>query len=135
MEKPRIVTPRETLMIPEGSREKIKSQYLEAGTKLSESAELFPFPGITPEAYRRLKQDEEEYPGYATPIDDFIARCSAEGMKVVVSGREGNQDVFIHPAMSTDELDYVSPRHLVLEGIQNSDLRQLVTTHRALKNR
>jgi len=49
--------------------------------KINESGESLPFPGINPEAYSRKKADDEEFPGYTTPIDEIIERCKKRGYK------------------------------------------------------
>lgn len=58
--------------------EPVKKTMLELSKELNESLERFPFPGINPETYTRLKQFDQDYPGLATPIDELIDRFKNE---------------------------------------------------------
>lgn len=61
-----------------------KEQIIALTLALHERGETFPFPGIDPESYARMKAGEEEDPGYTTPIDEIIQRLRQEGMKIVL---------------------------------------------------
>src|SRR3989344_9100185 len=70
--------------------------------------ESFPFPGIDHIAYQKLKADEEQFPGFATPIDVLIERFQNEGIKVVL--RSDGGDFYILPSGSDDiENDSIVP--------------------------
>ncbi len=95
--------------------------------ELIKSQERFPFPGIDAEAYAKLKTEEAEFPGYATPIDTLVARFRAEGMKVAFGKNPASGDIFVLPSGSDDiEHDSIFPRHLLLEGIMDGRLKVLV---------
>lgn len=68
--------------------------------ELSKSPEAFPFTGIDPEAYSKMKVDEEPYldSGHFTPIDEVIKKFQ-EGMKIVL-GKD--QDAYALPLHSND---------------------------------
>ena len=94
---------------------------------LSESQESFSFPGINPEAYVKLKSEEEEFPGYATPVDELIERFKNEGMKVVLGKDPDSGNVFILPSLSNDiENDGIFPKHLKINEIMDERLKKLI---------
>ena len=77
--------------------------------ELGESHEVFPFPGVNSEAYLGMKDDEEKFPGYTTPIDELVKRFENEGMKVVLGKHPDSGNVFILPSQSNDiENDSIS---------------------------
>ncbi len=96
--------------------------------ELSARPEAFPFPGIKPESYARIKAEEEQYPGFATPIDNLLARFDSEGMKVVLSPQfpeSGN--IFILPKGSDDiGNDNLLPRHLQITETMDEKLKKLI---------
>lgn len=57
-----------------------KEKIIALAMELYERGEVFPFEGVDPEQYSRMKADEEEYPGYTTPVDEIIERFKSEGM-------------------------------------------------------
>ncbi len=100
----------------------------------NKNKERFPFPGIDPDAYAKIKADEEEFPGYATPIDTLVARFRAEGMKVALGKHPGSGNIFILPSGSDDiEQDSLLPRHLLFEGIMDGRLKQLIKISKTRK--
>jgi len=101
--------------------------------EVTKNQERFPFAGIDPQSYAKAKAEEEEFPGFATPIDTLIARFRAEGMKVVLSPDAASGNIYILPAGSDDiENDSLIPRHLLESGIMDGHLKVLV---RISKNR
>ena len=95
--------------------------------ELYESGEFFPFVGIDPESYSRMKAGEEEDPGYTTPIDEIVERFKNEGMKVVLGKNPQSGNVFVLPAQSSNiEMDSVSPRQLHIGEGMNEKLRELI---------
>jgi len=89
--------------------------------------ERFPFPGIDPGRYSKLKAEEEEYTGYATPIDELIQRFKNEGMKVNFGRDPESGNVFILPFGSDDiENDSIFPEHLQTDEILDERLKQLI---------
>ncbi len=107
--------------------------------KINESKESIPFPGIQPEIYARMKKDDEEFPGYTTPIDEIIKRCEKEGIKVVLGKHPESGNVFVLPISSTDiEMDSIAPHQLVTETIEDKHLEELIritTKESKLKNK
>ncbi len=116
---------------PEQNRaEKINRQY-ELGQALYESGAIFSWPGIDPAAHRRLKNDEEEFPGYATPIDELIERCENEGIKVLFNKSSRNKEIYIVPALSTDvQNDSIFAKHLQVDAFMDGDLSELIVLSR-----
>ena len=110
-----------------------KEKLISLAAELFESGEVFPFPGIDPEAYPKMKVSEEEYPGEVTPIDEIIARLKNEGMKVVTGAEPQSGNVYILPATSTDiKMDGISPKQLRLSPEMNEKLKALISLIEAL---
>lgn len=125
---------------PNAEKERKDREIAEFGAlilEMNKNQERFPFPGIDPEAYAKIKDDEEtipDYTTYATPIDTLVARCRAEGIKVVLGKNPASGNIFILPAGSDDiEMDSLLPRHLPLDGIMDGRLRQLVKISKTRK--
>ena len=104
-----------------------KEKIIALAAELYESGEVFPFAGIDPESYSKMKADEEEYPGYTTPIDEITERLKNEGMKVVFGDNPQSGNVFVLPAQSSDiEMDSISPKQLQVSEGMHEKLRQLI---------
>lgn len=90
--------------------------------ELIESGEVFPFPGINPEAYEKLKADIErdaEKSGYTPAMfDELVERFKTEGMKITSGKYPESGNVFIVPAQSNNiENDNVFPRQLQMNAV------------------
>ncbi len=109
-------------------KERRNQEIISLAAELSERSETFPFPGIDPNAYQKIKAKEEEYPGYTTSIDEFTSRCKAEGIKVILGTHPNNiGQVFILPAQSSDLVnDGVFPGNLALVNTMDQRLKKLV---------
>ena len=106
-------------------------RYVLLATELIESQEHFPFPGIDPEAYSRIRAQEAEYPGYTTPIDELVERCKNEGMKVVLGKHPESGNVWILPAHSEDaNQDAIAPRQLLINETVDEKLKTLILMSR-----
>ncbi len=117
------------------SLEALRAEYLELARELSESKETFPFPGIDPEIYPKIKVAEAEFPGYSTPIDELIVRFEKEGMNVVL-GKPQSLRVYILPASSNDiEQDAIAPRQLEINDQMDEKLKKLIKMGRELFQR
>lgn len=95
--------------------------------ELAERLERFgilKFPGLTPSAYDRLKQEEQDPYFSATPTDEIIARCRDEGIKIRMSN--SGQNVCVYPKFSDNDDDTLFPRHLDPSKTENEDLRRLI---------
>lgn len=112
---------------PAQERVRQKEEYIALGLELSKNKEGFPFSGILPESYSRIKSEEEEYPGFATPIDELLERFRNEGMKVVMSDDPTSGNIFILPKNSMDvENDNLFPRHLEISSDMNDKMKTLI---------
>jgi hypothetical protein len=95
--------------------------------KINESGESFPFPGINPEDYSKMKENDDEFPGYTTPIDEIIERCKKEGIKVCLGREPESGNIFVFPAGSNDiEMDGVEPYQLIIDNVENEHLKELI---------
>lgn len=104
-----------------------KEQIIALAKELSENSEEFPFPGIDPDSYLRLKAVDEELPGYVTPIDELIKRFEDEGMKIGLGKNPESGNIYILPSGSDDiENDSISLKDLQIKGITDEKLRELI---------
>jgi hypothetical protein len=132
MEKPKsypenIVPNQELNTNPEKERQERVSKIIELVGKINESGESLPFPGIDPEAYLKMKQTDDEFPGYTTPTDEIINRCKKEGIKVVFGKYPNSGNVFVLPAGSNDiEMDSIAPHQLAIDTTENEYLIELI---------
>lgn len=105
-----------------------KEEICSLATELFESNEIFPFPGIDPESYSKMKVSENEDPGYTTPIDEIIERFKMEGIKVVLGKNPQSGNVYILPSQSTNiEMDSISTRQLQLSEGMDERLTKLIS--------
>ncbi|MEX0919050.1 MAG: hypothetical protein WDZ85_03785 [Candidatus Paceibacterota bacterium] len=113
---------------PEQEKERRKQEYILLVEKLmAENQENFPFPGIDPNSYEIIKAEQEELPGYGTPIDELITRFQAEGLKIVFGKYPESGNVFVLPQGSDDIVnDSLFPRHLDSTGDIDLDLKKLI---------
>ncbi len=118
------------------TREQKKQEYLALAQELSEALEGFPFPGINPESYSKLKAVAEEFPKYSAPIDELIEKFKAQGMKVVLSKDPKSGNVFVLPLNSEDaEMDNLFPRHLMIAKGMDKRLRKLILLNKELQDK
>jgi hypothetical protein len=117
--------------IEEIEKDRRKKRIIDLAKELSESRERLPFPGVNPYSYQKLKADEDEFPGYATPIDELIHRFKREGMKVVFGNDPESGNVFILPSGSDDvENDSILPKHLRVVESMDKRLKELILLYR-----
>ncbi len=106
------------------------TEFISLATELSVeiSGERFPFPGIDPDAYLKLKAVDAEYPGYTTPTDELITRLENEGFKITLGPNPESGNVFILPADSDNlEQDSLFPRHLKIDPTMDVRLQRLIS--------
>jgi hypothetical protein len=116
---------------PMSPEEEKKQKKISLALELSQNSESFSFYGINTEAYAKLKTDEEEFPGFATPIDEIMERCKNEGIKVVLGKNPESGNIYILPAQSNDiENDSIFPKHLQITGVANEKLKELIALDR-----
>ncbi len=121
--------------------------------ELIESNETFPFPGIDPEAYLKLKADIEGdkdmslYDISSPTIDELIKRFKNEGMRVTFGDTPKAGNVFVVPARSNEsqpsrppgvsnmvmQSDNLSPRHLQSSKVKEK-LEELVLLKREVRS-
>ncbi|MDQ3076508.1 MAG: hypothetical protein M3Q63_00415 [bacterium] len=108
-------------------KEQNKQRIIALTTEIVNSKEVFPFSGIDPAAYSRMKASDEEYPGFTTPIDEIIERMKNEGMKIVFGDHPESGNVFVLPLHSDDiKNDSIQPGLLLEDTISNDNLKELV---------
>jgi len=122
------------------SEKMTKAEYIRLAEKLSESPEGFPFPGVNPEAYAKLKADIEDDAGrsdydiLSPTLDELIERFKNEGVKVVLSRSADGTcrgTVFVMPMGSTDvQSDNLFPRHLEISSDMDPELKKLILANR-----
>ena len=99
--------------------------------ELTEGQERFPFPGINPHSYATIKAEEEEFPGFVTPIDELIQRFKDEGMKVAFGKDQKTSNVVVIPCGSDDiKYDSIRPKHLEIRDDMDRRLRELIELSR-----
>lgn len=104
-----------------------KEKIIALGKELYESKEEFDFIGLTDEAFSKMKADEEEYPGYTTPIGELMKRLSNVGMKVVLGKNPESGNVYILPVDSDNiEMDSISPKQLRMYDEMGDKLKELI---------
>ncbi|KKW06099.1 MAG: hypothetical protein UY41_C0034G0003 [Candidatus Moranbacteria bacterium GW2011_GWE1_49_15] len=113
-------------------REKIRIEFIAIARELSELQEGLPFCGIDADSYLKLKADDEDFPGFVTPIDELIARFEKEGMKVVFGTDPLGSNVFISPfEMADNEYDGIKPEQLRIDENMDERLKKLIFLHKA----
>lgn len=111
---------------PQPKREMSLEEFFELATELCKESG-FRFRGITDETYARMKADEEEYPGFATPIDELLRRFDEHGFKLVMADDPQSPNIFAVPADSTDTAsDSVLLRTLKIQDGMNPRIVKLI---------
>lgn len=106
----------------------ISQEMISLAESLSHSQEAFPFYGIEPTAYSKIRETDENYPGYTTPIDELIERFKEKGLKVTMGPHPESGNIFVLPADSDDiENDGISPRQLQIGEGMNDELKRLIS--------
>ncbi len=113
-------------------REKRRIRIVALTKELSEKQEAFPFSGIEPENYLRLKADDAKVEGLCTPIDDLIQRFEKEGIKVTFGIDPESGNVFVLPFQSDEvESDGIFPKHLRIDESMDGRLKELILASRS----
>ncbi|MBI2053580.1 MAG: hypothetical protein HYT41_02460 [Candidatus Sungbacteria bacterium] len=120
----------------EGFIGETRKQEIALAHELAEGGEVFSFPGIDPEAYAKLKADEEEFATYdipieMAPIDEIIRRLADEGMKIVLGPNPETGNIYILPKDSHNTgRDSILPKSLrIVEGM-DARLKALILLDR-----
>ena len=116
----------ENEIIKKEKMEQRKKRIIALAKELSEAHIIYRFFGVNPDNYSKLKSEEEEFPGFATPIDELVQRFKDEGIKVVFGNDPESGNVFILPFLSNDiENDSIFPKHLKVDKDMDSRLKEL----------
>jgi hypothetical protein len=108
-------------------KEKNLKEYISLAEGLSDKNEIHSFSGIDPERYSSIKETEEEFPGYTTPIDDLIERMKSEGFKVVMGKDRLSGNIYILPTSSNNiEEDGLFPQYFNIGSDMNHELKKLI---------
>ena len=125
---------------PEKKYGEMESRRERINTLAAEISE-FPFPGIDPEAYEKLKADIKgdegmsEYDISSPTIDELIERFKNEGMKVTWGDNPKACNIFIMPANSNDiQNDSLFPKHLQLNGEVGEKLKELILLQKQMRS-
>ncbi|MEO6536399.1 MAG: hypothetical protein ABIT47_01795 [Candidatus Paceibacterota bacterium] len=114
----------------EEERDAIRLQAKMLAEELSQNPEPLPFPGLDPDEYENLKKDDAELPGYYFPIDQRIEKLQKEGMRVLVGARDGNNEIFVVPALVTTPEEIkkyrLFPRQLQITSEMDEQLERLI---------
>ena len=112
----------------ESEEEKRKQEKIALVIELSESREVFPFPGMNEENYLNRKSQDQDYPEYGTPIDELLERFKNEGMRVASGKFPESGNIFILPAESDDiENDSLSPNQLNISEDMPEEIKKLIS--------
>ena len=107
--------------------EQRRKEIIDLAIELSESRESFPFSGINPEDYAKIKADRDEYPELFSPMDELMERFKSQGIKVMRGNDPSSINAFILPGESTDiENDSIYPRHLQITDAMDERLVKLI---------
>ena len=118
------------------SKEDMENIYISLATEIIEGQEVYDFSEINSESYNLIKEQEDEMPGYTTPVDEVLGKFRLQGMKVVSGKDLVPGKIYILPAQSDDILnDSFFPRHLNIENIKDEKLRKLIILSQKLKNK
>ena len=126
------------------AKEKVSNQMesrRERVNTLAAEISEFPFPGVDPEAYRRLKaamesdKDMSLYDISSPSIDELIERFKNEGMKVTLGDTPKACNIFIMPTNSIDiQSDSLFPKHLQLNGEVGDKLKELILLQKQMRS-
>jgi hypothetical protein len=100
--------------------------------ELSEKQEGFPFPGIDPDIYGKLKISAKEYPEYATDPDRMIEKFKENGIKIMFGDDPESGNVFVLPLGSNDiENDGMLLQNLQVNEFMKNNLKELILIKKA----
>jgi hypothetical protein len=115
-----------------------KEKIIALAIELSENREGFPFFGIDPESYTKLKTDiagdegRSDYDISSPTIDELIERFKNEGMRVTLGNNPEVGNVFILPTKSNDiQNDNILPKHLQISEGMDEKLKELILLSRS----
>ena len=111
----------------EGGKEQYLAALLELIGRSIELGKIFPFPGINHGEYLKMKESDEKFPGYTTPIEEIIERCKKLGIKIVLGKHPESGNVFVLPADSDNiEMDSFSLDKLKVNDVKSEHLKAAI---------
>ena len=73
-----------------------------------------------------IKESDEEFPGFTTPIDELLKKFQEEGLMVVFGKHPESGNIFTIPAKTGNiEDDNIFPRYLISSEISDERLKKL----------
>ena len=79
--------------------------------------EVYPFISIKQEAFDKIHAEDEEFPGFTTPIKVLRERMIKEGMKISLGAHPKSGNIFVLPGNSDDiENDSIPLKHIELNA-------------------
>lgn len=100
-----------------------------------EKNEVFAFEDLEDGVLEKLQAEDEEYPGYATPISELVARFEKEGFRVASGEKGGVVNLRAIPNRIEDDgwKDSVLVRNLKITEGMDSALKAYIVNSRSLK--
>jgi hypothetical protein len=113
-------------------KKKNREELIELTKELMGEFMVFRFPGIRPEILEKLREEEKEFPGYVTPIDELIKIFTEKGAKISLGDNPKNGNVFILPLVAgvNTEEDSILARSLLIEDGMDERLKKLIELSR-----
>lgn len=126
------VVAHEAILREKEKREQIRREFIAIARELAEIQAGITFSGIDSDGYSKIKATDDEFPGYAMPIDELIVRFENEGMKVVFGTDPMGSNVLIMPfEMADDDYNGIQPEHLKLDVNMDERLKKLILLRRS----
>ncbi len=114
----------------ESNKEEKRAELMDLATEMINENRVYPWPGLTPDAYSRFRSEEEEFPGFCNPIDDVVKRCEVEGIKIVFISKT----IAVIPAETGDiDMDIIFPHSLQVRSYSDGQLSELIAVSKQLK--
>ncbi len=119
-------------------KKNLRNEIVTLASIIEKTQEVFPFPGVDPEVYGRLKESEQEFVelGYVTSVDDVITRIQLKGMKISLGKNPDKGEVFILPAedaeVSSDSLFLHQLQTAGIVGTPLGELMKKVKEHQSM---
>ena len=114
------------------AKERKLADLLELSIEVSERKEAFPFSGLDPEEYAKIKATDEEYPGFSTPVDEMIAKFEEQGMRLALStfdSQKGNAYIIpgdMEPTQKNIEDWGLKPENFEITNDMDESLKKLI---------
>ena len=113
----------------EKAKTETKMKRISLAKEFVESEKTFSFPGLLPDVYERMKQEELDFPEYimTTPIDELFERFQNNEMKVVLGKNPESGNIFVLPIDSDDiEMDSILIQKIDATNVTDKQLKELI---------